>query len=520
MIIKSSARGAGAQLAAHLLRRDQNEIVVVRGGRHLIADDVAATIGDFELMARGAETTKPLYHVMMNPDQRMSVAQWSHAWSRYETEFGLHDQPYIEVEHHKKGRVHRHRVYYRIADDGTAIRANWSKIRNEKISRILEFELSHPLTPGAHTRSVCARLRDEGRHDVVNWINAGGARVADRPVASMRHGEQQQQDRTGIDAKAVRAAIYEAWCSTSSGIEFNATLATHGLELARGDKPGVWVAVDVAGGIHALSRAISQHARDAKIDGPRARSADLRARLDPINRLIPSVDDARARQQATFVRAIEALAEQPAPTLTRDVHAQTQTPVPPPSQPESTPVRLTEPSPRPVLSAPSPRPVQSRPDRRARATEARARLASIAAADADQARRDRYKVRLLEEAYGARIPDSLAPSLRWVRARPGAGEIVVQLRSGARVRDTGDRIRSSDVGSDAALGIMIAAARARGWTEVTIGGSPVAQARIAQALARAGIGVVDPSPEVAAIMAATRAEMDTLPSRRPRGRSL
>jgi hypothetical protein len=145
-------------------------------------------------------------------------------------------------------------------------------------------------------------------------------------------------------------------------------------------------------------------------------------------------------------------------------------------------------------------------DRIRRIEEARNRQEQIATIEAEAAKADRYKLWLLAKSYRSIIPPDLAPHLAWIRLRPGSGEVVVQLRGGERLRDTGNRISTSDT-SPAALQLMIIAAKAHEWKSVDLSGSVEFQARAAEALTRAGIEIRNASPEVAAIIERTRVEL-------------
>lgn len=298
MIAKSSARAGAASLAAHLASAE-NERVSLGASRDLVrGDDVAAALAEMEAISKGSRCEKHLYHVMLNPAQPLSAEQWGRAWQAYEQEFGLEDQPFIEVEHHKEGRTHRHRVYDRITDDGRAVELAFNRIRNEKVARILEHEFGHELTVGKHNRAVMGRLREEGRAEVADWMEQGHAAEVARPVAERDHQAHQIEKRTGHSLDQVKAELSLAWESSDNGASFQQALEEAGYLLARGDKRD-FVVLDPAGAVHSPAR---------RIEGAKAK--DIRSKcedLDPDS--LPSVEEARALQEQRELARQEAAKE-------------------------------------------------------------------------------------------------------------------------------------------------------------------------------------------------------------------
>lgn len=136
----------------------------------------------------------------------------------------------------------------------------------------------------------------------------------------------------------------------------------------------------------------------------------------------------------------------------------------------------------------SPEAIARRRERARRIAEAKANMSTLDSGN--QAARDRYKLKLLQERYQQEMPSEIAANLAWVRDRGPAGEVVVQMRDGSRVRDDGAALRTKGAGSGDALAVMVAAAKARGWTEIDVSsGSRAFRERSAEALTRAGIAV-------------------------------
>lgn len=256
--IKSSTRRVRG-LARHLLRVNTNESVEIGESRGLLPEPLGQMLEDLDGLAVGTNTDLPVIHVSINPSRSLSDVEWANAWAIYEDEFDLTDQPFTTVKHTKYGREHQHRAYGRIREeDGTVVRDNWSWLRNEKVSRTIEFELRERLTIGRHNRAVSARLVREGRADIAVWMKSGGADRSSRPAAKLHHWEQQQAERTKTSPAELRAAIYGAWIGADTPDARRSAFLAANLNLALGDK-GTPVVVDRLGGIHPIRRAINAH---------------------------------------------------------------------------------------------------------------------------------------------------------------------------------------------------------------------------------------------------------------------
>ena len=70
MIIKGRSRGRSSELAAHLLRTDQNERVELREVNGTVATDLLGALQEMEATAEGTRCRKPFYHASISPSQR------------------------------------------------------------------------------------------------------------------------------------------------------------------------------------------------------------------------------------------------------------------------------------------------------------------------------------------------------------------------------------------------------------------------------------------------------------------
>lgn len=296
MTVIMATRGDGGRaLGRHLADADGNESVRVTGARGLMAPFTGAparaipdAIEELRTLGQSLRTRRPIRHVSLSPrpESAWTNAQWRRAWALYEKEFDLIAAPFVEIEHAKLGRVHRHRVYVARDSRGKVADVRHDFARHEKLARIIEVETGERLTKGRRNRAVAAALAGE-RPDVAAAMVAEGLTAGAKPAARMRPAEREQGARTGIDPRDVQDAAWAAWRASDSGPALVAALAGSGLALARGDK--VPVLIDRAGGTHPLARAVGAGAKAAT--GSRVRAADVHGRIAGL--VLPGVAVAR-----------------------------------------------------------------------------------------------------------------------------------------------------------------------------------------------------------------------------------
>ena len=264
MIIKSSARAGARELARHLSNGDENETIRITQSRGVFAQNLFDALDDMRLISKGSRCRKFLYHVSMSPEPGYDFGEeydWTLSWQRYEAEFGLSHLAFVEVEHAKEGRTHRHRVYCRVGDDNKAVPLGFSKMRNEKVARQLEYLHGHPLTIGRHNKAVVTFLKREGQDETALGMEGNLATTTARPRAARTHDEQHQQQRTKIPVEQVNADVQAAWQLAQTGQAFLHFLLERGYILAQGDKRR-YVILDQAGGVHSPRRRVGLKAAE------------------------------------------------------------------------------------------------------------------------------------------------------------------------------------------------------------------------------------------------------------------
>ncbi len=266
-------------LAVHLCKLDENETVDIRT-HGLSAHTIADAIAELRLMSLGCRSAKPLIHAWASPSVTYSHDHWEQHRAAFESEFGLVGHPCLEVFHVKFGvggrtSQHVHRVYLRIDLHGRAVRTSHSAARQEKVSRIAEFEAGERLISGCFNTSVIDRLQQEGRHDVANAMLRAGfgqSNASSAPTSDERAAAERLRDFAPDDVWRRAAA---AWRRSDNAASFASALSEGELRLAMGTKTAV--VITPAGAIYPLLRAIN---KGSERQGGRAvRKSDLDSRL-------------------------------------------------------------------------------------------------------------------------------------------------------------------------------------------------------------------------------------------------
>lgn len=278
-------QGRGGALVRHLLKED-NEATLLPS-RGLGATTLAEQVREIVALSASGRTDRPVYHVFCSPDPSIpdNAAARRRFWMLFEAEFDMAGQPYCGVEHRKGGRTHEHRVYGLVRSSGRVVSLAWDYARREKCGRIVECEFGMAAVPSKHARAVATRLRQDGRHDVADWLVASGTTTRERPVAPLTPRERLVGERTGIALDDVRRVVLAAWRAAADGPGFAAALRERGLDLRRG-RAGP-VIIDAGGGVHSATRLLGAASR--RHEGQRIPAATVKAFLADLD--IKGVND-------------------------------------------------------------------------------------------------------------------------------------------------------------------------------------------------------------------------------------
>ncbi len=255
MIIKGNRRGGAKKLAAHLLRRDTNEEVIIREiagypTRQFNDQDLQAVLRHMAVQGQAKGKLRTLYHSILAPQQgeKLNAKQLKHAVDTLAKNLGMEGHNRTIVEHQKDGRQHFHVVFNILhPTTGKQARLQWTKKVEWNTSRQLEQEL--------------------------------GLKAPVPKGKAKKRWEHERGKRSGLDALQVRKEVTAIFRTSKTGKEFVNNLAAAGYVLTIG-RNNSYVLVDKAGDIHGLMR---------RIEG--AKLKDLRQRFPDLKHIaLPSIE--------------------------------------------------------------------------------------------------------------------------------------------------------------------------------------------------------------------------------------
>ena len=241
MIIKASQRGSGANLAAHLMKLDDNEHLRVHEIRGFASDNLHDAFREAEAISRGTKCRQYLFSVSINPpiEESVSVDVFEDAIERIESRMGLEGQPRAIVFHEKENRLHAHCVWSRIdADTMTAKQLSFFKTKLFNLARDLHLEHGWIMPRG---------MAEKGLRDPTNFSLA----------------EWQQFKRQGIEPRLLKTVVQDCWSASDDRRSFEHSLQERGFFLAKGDKRG-HVLVDHTGEVYSLPRMLGAKSKDVR----------------------------------------------------------------------------------------------------------------------------------------------------------------------------------------------------------------------------------------------------------------
>ena len=289
MILVGNQRAGGSDLARHLMK-DENDHVLVHDMRGFVAhDDLHEAFKEIELTAKGTRCRQYLFSLSLNPPQEafVTVPQFEAAIKKIEKRLGLEGQPRAIVFHEKEGRRHAHAVWSRIdIDKMKAVQLSHSKRKLNMLSKELYLEHDWKLPPGQIDKS----LRDEKNFTFADW---------------------QQAKRTHQDPRHIKAQFKDAWENTNTREEFYERLKKSGYLLTRGSRRN-YVAVDRFGEIYSVPRMLGIKTKEARerlgdpsklIDAEYARKRVTDKALKALTGYTEDIDKRLAEARAPFEKA-------------------------------------------------------------------------------------------------------------------------------------------------------------------------------------------------------------------------
>lgn len=256
--IKVASKSGPHALIRHVFAGKDNEaIAVLQGGRHM----VQAAHED----AKAAGRTYSNRHFSVSPEMATTRDQAQGVFQSIAQEFGFDIADATVVEHQKTRQGgqgyerHWHVMVPEMRPDGTALDSRFMRARQEKLGRIAEIRLGHPITHGKHDKAVLAAMEREGLPEavrfaeLVRWREFGPG--AGTPKAAYSAETHQILKRNGLSTPAIKAAIQQAWAAREeNGLPFKDMLHACGIDLVPGKRSGVWVAAVGGVEVTALNR--------------------------------------------------------------------------------------------------------------------------------------------------------------------------------------------------------------------------------------------------------------------------
>ena len=245
MILVGNQRGGARDLAAHLMKED-NERVEIHDLRGFVAQDLDGAFTESYAISRATKCKQYLYSLSLNPPKGESVSkqEFEQAIERVEVKLNLKGQPRAIVFHEKQGldgdvRRHAHAVWSRIdTEEMKAVHLPFDREKLQEVSRELYRE---------HGWKMPAGLADRTKSDPRNFTLE----------------EWQQARRIGKDPRDIKDAMQDAWSMSDSKAAFEQALEERGYKLARGERRG-YVAVDTEGEVYSVPKQIGKKTKEVR----------------------------------------------------------------------------------------------------------------------------------------------------------------------------------------------------------------------------------------------------------------
>ncbi|GBR71423.1 hypothetical protein AA0312_2306 [Acetobacter tropicalis NRIC 0312] len=298
MIVKETRIKTGSghkALAAHVLRGEKNEaILLFEGSEYWLKDWVKE--------AKREGLTYGLRHIAFNPEQVMTDPELSGFADRLCEELGANKASRTLILHQKDGKRHGHLILPEWQHDHV-LSSRFSYMRLEKVARLEEIRLGHPLTAGRHDAAIANALRKEGKQSEAELVEALIPGDASLPRAAYTSQARRMTERQAVDLPALKKEIIALWQRSDEKLPaFRRLLQEQGLVMREGDRqatrPGAHI-IETADGT-----LIGSFTRLTK-----TRMKDFRALL--MQEALPAEEPRRVRPVAARARRVSPLSARP-----------------------------------------------------------------------------------------------------------------------------------------------------------------------------------------------------------------
>jgi len=275
--IKGNSRRSIKFWVRHLLNTKDNDRAEIIGSRGLVAEDLRGMLEEIKQDASISDRCRNFMHIAsFNPQahEHLTQEQWEQAYEIYEKHRGIPpDMQRIEIEHHKKGRTHRHVVWQRV---------------NPETGRAFEDGLNFRVCEAAQKEIEETLGLEKTRH----LLNREPGEP--RPERGPKYWERMRGQRSGIKPEDVTAEITEIFRQSENGADLVNGLREHGYQFVEGNR--AFCVLDPAGDVHSLAK---------RIEG--IKTKDLKAFMQGVDLSnIPTVEQGQALIWERNLRNLEA----------------------------------------------------------------------------------------------------------------------------------------------------------------------------------------------------------------------
>lgn len=246
MIISSepliASRGCG-ETCDHVFRGSGNESIDVIQGSEF---DVMQTFDE----ARDNDDKYAVCHFKINPKRNITHEQMLQSVSMLAVEFGF-DPDTCTIVRHRKAKAgepdadeHYHLYASWRNSAGKCLDSSYMRVRQEKISRKSEFLFGHDIVKGRHQVAVIRQLRDEGKADIADHIEAHTPDLYEPVQSAFTAIQHQSALRQGVNLGKLKQSIRDLRITSESFSEMVEGLSSLGVSIQKGEKANTYIIVN------------------------------------------------------------------------------------------------------------------------------------------------------------------------------------------------------------------------------------------------------------------------------------
>lgn len=233
MIVQESrikTRSGHQAVTRHVLSGPKNEAIRILSGSDYL-------LKDWMKEARRENIRYGLRHIAFNPSEHMSDGQLTHFANQICQELGADPERLTLVIHQKDGGTHGHLLLPEWQDDHVlSSRFTWQRL--EKIARLEELRLGHPLVSGRHDRAIAKTLREAGNPEAADRIaSLAPEKHSARPVSGYTSQARRMTERHDFDLPAAKREILAFWEKSGNDLKtFRRLLSMKNWHMRPGDR--------------------------------------------------------------------------------------------------------------------------------------------------------------------------------------------------------------------------------------------------------------------------------------------